>query len=46
MEALLEVDREAWRAEISDIGEYLDSYGARTPAALKAEQERVAGALL
>jgi len=46
MEALLEVDREAWQAEISDIGEYLDSYGARTPAALKAEQERVAAALL
>ena len=46
MKALLEVDREAWQVEISDFGEYLDSYGARTPAALKAEQERVAAALL
>jgi phosphoenolpyruvate carboxykinase (GTP) len=45
MEALLEVDREAWKAEIADIGEYLDSYGARTPVALKAEQKRVASAL-
>ena len=45
MEALFNVDREAWKVEISDIGEYLDSYGARTPAALKAEQERVAAGL-
>ena len=45
MEALLEVDVEAWQAEIADIGEYLDSYGDRTPAAIKAQQERVAKAL-
>jgi phosphoenolpyruvate carboxykinase (GTP) len=45
MEALIDVDKEAWKAEIADIGEYLDSYGNRTPAALKAEQERVASAL-
>jgi len=45
MAALLEVDVEAWKAEIADIGEYLDSYGDRTPAALKAERERVARAL-
>jgi len=38
---LLEVDTEAWRDEMQDIGEYLDSYGDRTPAALKAERERV-----
>jgi phosphoenolpyruvate carboxykinase (GTP) len=45
MEALLEVDTAAWQTEIEDIGEYLDSYGERTPAAIKAEQVRVAEAL-
>lgn len=45
MEALLEVDTEAWQTEISEIGTYLDSYGDRTPRAIKAEQERVAEAL-
>jgi phosphoenolpyruvate carboxykinase (GTP) len=45
METLLEVDHEAWKAEIADIGEYLDSYGNRTPAAIKDEQQRVAAAL-
>ena len=45
MRALLEVDVEAWKAEIADIGEYLQSYGERTPAALQAERERVAAAL-
>ena len=45
MEALLDVDVEAWKAEIADIGEYLDSYGERTPAALRAERERVAEVL-
>jgi phosphoenolpyruvate carboxykinase (GTP) len=45
MEDLLDVDVEAWKAEIADIGEYLDSYGERTPAALRAERERVAEAL-
>ena len=42
---LLEVDGEAWKKEIADIGDYLDSYGDRTPAAIKAEQQRVASAL-
>ena len=45
MAALLEVDGEAWKAEIADIGEYLDSYGERTPTALKAEQIKVREAL-
>jgi len=45
MEALMEVDTSAWQAEISDIGKYLDSYGDRTPLAIKAEQARVAEAL-
>jgi phosphoenolpyruvate carboxykinase (GTP) len=45
MEALLEVDVEAWKKEIADIGGYLDSYGDRTPPAIKAEQARIADAL-
>jgi len=45
MAALLEVDVEAWKAEIADIGEYLGGYGDRLPAALEAERERVARAL-
>ena len=34
-----------WAAEVADIGHYLDSFGARTPEKLKAEQRRVAAAL-
>jgi phosphoenolpyruvate carboxykinase (GTP) len=45
MAALLEVDVEAWKAEMAAIGEYLGSYGDRTPAALEAERARVAQAL-
>jgi len=45
LKALLEVDTEAWRTEISEIGAYLDSFGDRTPGKIKAEQERVAEAL-
>jgi len=45
MAALLEVDVEAWKAEIADIGEYLGGYGDRLPAALEAERQRVARAL-
>ena len=45
MAALLDVDVEAWKAEIADIGEYLASYGDRTPAVLEAERQRVAEAL-
>jgi phosphoenolpyruvate carboxykinase (GTP) len=45
MNALLEVDTDAWRAEISEIGAYLDSFGERTPENIKAEQRRVAEAL-
>jgi phosphoenolpyruvate carboxykinase (GTP) len=45
MAALLEVDKAAWSAELQEIGEYLDSYGDRTPAALRAECDRVAAAL-
>ena len=31
--------------EMTEIGEYLDSYGARAPLALKREQQRIAAAL-
>jgi len=43
--ALLEVDSAAWSEEMQEIGNYLDSYGDRTPAALRAERDRVAAAL-
>ena len=42
LDQLLAVDREAWCAEMQAIGEYLLGYGDRTPAALKAEQRRIA----
>ncbi len=39
---LLEVNREGWYEEMEAIGEYLQSYGARTPNILIAEQEKIA----
>jgi phosphoenolpyruvate carboxykinase (GTP) len=38
-------DRDGWRAEFESIGEYLDEYGPRMPAALKGEQARILGEL-
>ncbi|MDE2306097.1 MAG: phosphoenolpyruvate carboxykinase (GTP) [Gammaproteobacteria bacterium] len=34
---LLEVDRDAWRAEFGQVGAYLDEFGERLPQALKRE---------
>ena len=45
MEQLLAVDVDGWKAELAEVGEYLDSYGERTPESLKAEWERIAAAL-
>jgi phosphoenolpyruvate carboxykinase (GTP) len=45
LEALLHVDAESWAAEYESIGEYLASYGARMPAALRNEQRRIAAML-
>jgi phosphoenolpyruvate carboxykinase (GTP) len=45
MQALTSIDAEQWRAEMTAIGEYLDSYGERLPAELRSEQEKVAAAL-
>jgi len=45
VEALLAVDIAGWQAELAAIGDYLDEFGARTPAALRAEQQRVAAEL-
>ena len=42
LDTLLDVDADGWKAEVADIGTYLDSFGTRTPTALKAEQQRVA----
>jgi phosphoenolpyruvate carboxykinase (GTP) len=45
LQQLLEVDVDGWQAELASIAEYLDGFGPRMPAALKAEQQRVALAL-
>jgi phosphoenolpyruvate carboxykinase (GTP) len=45
IDALLGVDAGAWAREFDSIGEYLESFGDRMPAALAAEQERVAATL-
>ncbi|KAA2285240.1 phosphoenolpyruvate carboxykinase (GTP) [Arenimonas fontis] len=42
---LLAVDREGWKAEMEAIAEYLNEFGDRTPAALKAERDRIAAGL-
>ncbi len=42
LEALLSVDEGAWRAEMAQVAEYLDSYGDRLPDALKQQQTSVA----
>ncbi len=39
---LLEVDREGWYEEMEAIGEYLQSYGERTPKVLLDEQGKIA----
>jgi phosphoenolpyruvate carboxykinase (GTP) len=45
LDTLLAVDDAGWQDEMAAIGEYLDSYGERMPAALKAERQRVADAV-
>ena len=41
LEELVTYKPEAWRREMADIAEYLDSYGARTPAELKAQLDAI-----
>jgi phosphoenolpyruvate carboxykinase (GTP) len=41
MRNLLKVDAQAWRLEMADIHEYLETYGDRSPEALKDECKRV-----
>jgi phosphoenolpyruvate carboxykinase (GTP) len=45
LEQLITIDRAGWKAEMESIGEYLDSYGERTPHALKAERAKIAAQL-
>ena len=45
MKELLSVNIDAWREEMDSIGEYLESYGERLPAALKDEHARVVAEL-
>ncbi len=44
-EKLFGFDRDGWQAEFASIGEFLDEYGPRMPAALKLEQSRILGEL-
>lgn len=46
MTALTSIDRDQWRAEMESIGEYLDTYGDRLPAALRQQQQDIVKALL
>ena len=41
-ELLFGFDRAGWQAEFASLGEYLQEFGARTPQALKDEQQRIA----
>ncbi len=41
-ELLFGFDRAGWQAEFASLGEYLEEFGARTPQALKDEQQRIA----
>ena len=45
LDTLLGVDQAGWAKEVAGIGDYLTSFGERMPAALHAEQARVAAAL-
>ncbi|HEY9130764.1 MAG TPA: phosphoenolpyruvate carboxykinase (GTP) [Dyella sp.] len=45
LDMLLDIDRAGWQAELAAIGDYLQSFGARLPPRLRAEQQRVAQAL-
>jgi phosphoenolpyruvate carboxykinase (GTP) len=45
LEKLLHVDNDQWRVELEQIGDYLQSFGDRIPAALAAEHARVAASL-
>ena len=45
MDALLSVNVEQWQAEMDSVGEYLQSYGERLPAALESERQVVVSAL-
>ncbi len=42
---MLAVERDAWKAEIAAVRDYLQGYGERLPAALNAELDRVQAAL-
>ncbi|PRH83073.1 phosphoenolpyruvate carboxykinase (GTP) [Arenimonas caeni] len=45
LEQLLTIDRAGWKEEMAHIGEYLEGFGDRTPAALEAERARIAAQL-
>jgi phosphoenolpyruvate carboxykinase (GTP) len=42
---LLAVDREQWKVELDQVGEYLESYGERLPDELRTEHDKIVQAL-
>ncbi|MDH4106757.1 MAG: phosphoenolpyruvate carboxykinase (GTP) [Gammaproteobacteria bacterium] len=45
MDALLSVDPSKWQAEMAAVGEYIETFGDRVPAKLKAEHAKILKAL-
>ena len=41
MASLISINIEQWKGEMESVGEYLDSYGDRLPAALREEHQRI-----
>lgn len=41
LKELLSINKDAWRTEVEQIGEYLNEFGAHTPAKLKAQLDDV-----
>ena len=45
LHAILSIDKDQWTEEMQAVGEYLESYGDRLPAALREEYKKVQAAL-
>ena len=45
LKAILSIDKDQWAGEMQAVGEYLESYGERLPAALREEYKKVQAAL-
>ena len=45
MQSLLSINVDQWKTEMASVGEYLESYGARLPDALREEHREIVKAL-